>query len=320
MPTRKQNSTKIKPGREIPAVVFHGTNFEFDAFDSKRLGLSCDNPTTGFGHFFSDNREEALSWAFRATSRRDLPRNPSLVSADIARLNLVDVSAKKFAYYLQTARGETIHRHRGKWQQAGYDGFRVKLDDVEWFCVFDPSKIAILARERYLGAKVDRVSNMLTTNSEKPDPRVTATPSEPSISNLPVFYHGTTRKAWRKCNEEPACLYLTSSVKEAEHYAQEAGEVEYEDCGRAHPIVVKISPSALRGLLAKPGVEIQPDWGWVEGLEHDARKNGGVFKDSDATWQNSLLKCSSISLGGFQNGFKKLFKDIKEPEVDAPEP
>lgn len=162
-----QARTTGKSNREIPAIVFHGTNFEFDAFDSKRLGLSCDNPTTGFGHFFSDSRDEALSWAFRATSRRDFPKNPTLVSADIASLNLVDVSAKKFAYYLQTARGETIHRHQGKWKQAGYDGFRVKLEDVEWFCVFDPAKIAILARERYLGTKVDRVSNMLSTNSNK---------------------------------------------------------------------------------------------------------------------------------------------------------
>ncbi|MDT8924622.1 hypothetical protein RBE51_17585 [Pseudomonas taiwanensis] len=331
-----------KPIREIPAVVYHGTNFDFDVFDSKRLGLSCDNPTTGFGHFFSDNRDEALSWAFRATSRRDFTKNPGVVSADITRLKLVEVSAKKFAYYLQTARGETIHRHRGKWQQAGYDGLRVKLEDVEWFCVFDPAKIMILGRERHHGPKVERVSNMLSTNSVKPDLCAPATlnpgqviipPSEPreasaesadrlglSISALPVLYHGTTRKAWRKSDEEPSYLYLTSSLKEAEHYAQDAGEAEYEDCGRAHPIVVKISPSELRCLLAKPGVEIQPDWGWVEGMEHDARKNGGTFKDSDATWQNSLTKCCGICLGGFQNSFKKLFKEIKEPEFESPEP
>lgn len=151
-----------KPGREIPAVVFHGTNFDFEFFDSKCLGLSCNNPTTGFGHFFSDSREEALSWAFRATQWRGLQKNPTLVSADIAGLNLAEVSAKKFHYYLQTARGETIHRHRGKWMQAGYEGFRVKLEDVEWFCVFEPSKIMTLERERYHGPKVERVSGMLS--------------------------------------------------------------------------------------------------------------------------------------------------------------
>lgn len=109
-------------------------------------------------------------------------------------------------------------------------------------------------------------------------------------------------------------------MKEAELYAQGAGEAEYEDCGRAHPMVVKISPSALRSLLAKPGVELQPDWGWVEGMEHDASKNGGTFNDSDATWQNSLIKCHSVSLEGFKNRFKKLFKDIKEPEANSPAP
>jgi len=145
-------------------------------------------------------------------------------------------------------------------------------------------------------------------------------PSEPSISTLPVLYHGTTRKAWRKRDEEPSCLYLTSSLEEAERYAQGAGEAEYEDCGRANPIVVKISPSAMRNLLAKSGVSIQPDWGWVDGQEHDARKNGGTFKDSDATWQNSLIKCSSISLDGFHNRFKTLFRDISDPELNSPAP
>jgi hypothetical protein len=170
-----------KPGRAIPAVVFHGTNFDFDVFDSKRLGLSCNNPTTAFGHFFSDSREEALSWAFRATEWRGLPKNPILVSADIAGLNLAEVSAKKFHYYLQTARGETIHRHRGKWQQAGYEGFRVKLVDVEWFCVFDAASINVIARERHQGPKVERVSSMITA----PEAQTTRTESVPRIPRIP---------------------------------------------------------------------------------------------------------------------------------------
>lgn len=161
-----------KPSREIPAVVFHGTNFDFEVFDSKRLGLSCENPTTGFGHFFSDSKDEAMSWAFRASSWRGLPKNPILVSADIAGLNLAEVSAKKFHYYLQTARGETIHRHRGKWMQAGYEGFRVKLVDVEWFCVFDATSIAVIARERHQEPKVERVSSVLSVpEAQTPRPQ-----------------------------------------------------------------------------------------------------------------------------------------------------
>jgi len=209
MPIREQKAPSSQqrqrstPTREIPAVVYHGTNFDFDAFDSKRLGLSCDNPTTGFGHFFSDNRDEALSWAFRATSRRDFTKNPSVVSADIARLKLVEVSAKKFAYYLQTARGETIHRHRGKWQQAGYDGFRVKLEDVEWFCVFDPAKIMILGRERYHGPKVDRVSNMLQETADQP---VSRAPTTPEVAAQQTVNIPRIPRLVSECSDDGLCL------------------------------------------------------------------------------------------------------------------
>lgn len=181
-----------KPGRVIPAVVFHGTNFDFDVFDSKRLGLSCENPTTGFGHFFSDSKDEAMSWAFRASSWRGLPKNPILVSVDIAGLNLAEVSAKKFHYYLQTARGETIHRHRGKWMQAGYEGFRVKLEDVEWFCVFDAASISVIARERYQEPKVERVSGMvLAPEAQAPrTEKVVRIPKLDLMSSDPYTFRG----------------------------------------------------------------------------------------------------------------------------------
>jgi hypothetical protein len=145
---------------------------------------------------------------------------------------------------------------------------------------------------------------------------------EPAATTLPVFYHGTTRRAWRKRNEDPSYINLTSSLEDAERYAEETGESEYEDCGRSHPIVMKISPSALELLLTKPGVELQPDWGWVEGQEHASRNGYGTFTDADATWQNSLEKCSGIGIGGFQNKFKKAFElavDLAlEPESPAP--
>lgn len=182
----------------------------------------------------------------------------------------------------------------------GYDGVLGVNDDgsVAEYVVFDSSQIA------QFHEGVIELPNIHAT--------------------LPVFYHGTTRRAWRKRHEDPSYINLTSSLEDAERYAEETGESEYEDCGRSHPIVMKISPSALELLLTKPGVELQPDWGWVEGQEHASRNGYGTFTDADATWQNSLEKCSGIGVGGFQNKFKKAFElavDLaleEEPPASAP--
>lgn len=166
----------------------------------------------------------------------------------------------------------------------GYDGVLGVGEDgsVGEYVVFDPNQIA-----QFHEGVIELPNNQAT---------------------LPVFYHGTTRKEWRKRHEDPSYINLTSSLEDAERYASEAGEAEYEDCGRSHPMVMKISPSALELLLTKPGVELQPDWGWVEGQEHNAKRNGGTFTDADSTWQNSLEKCNGIGIGGFRNKFKKVFE------------
>lgn len=129
-------------------TVFHGTNFEFERFDSKMLGVSCENPTTQMGFWFANVVAGAWRWANNASEAGRTARNPSVVIADISGLKLKNLPAKKFAYYLRTARGETIHRHLGKWKQAGFDGLHVKLIDEEWFCVFDAGKIKIIGRDR----------------------------------------------------------------------------------------------------------------------------------------------------------------------------
>lgn len=129
-------------------TVFHGTNFEFERFDSKMLGVSCENPTTQMGFWFANVVAGAWRWANNASEAGRTARNPSVVIADISGLKLKNLPAKKFAYYLRTARCETIHRHLGKWKQAGFDGLHVKLIDEEWFCVFDAGKIKIIGRDR----------------------------------------------------------------------------------------------------------------------------------------------------------------------------
>lgn len=138
-------------------------------------------------------------------------------------------------------------------------------------------------------------------------------PQEASLSvieGLPVLYHGTTRKMWRSKPESPSCLYLTSSLEGAEHYATETSESEYEANRRTRIHVVKLTPQALATILQTPGVELQPDWGWVEAQEHDAKRNRGTFTDADSTWQNSLAKCKGLVIAGFQNGHKALFVEV----------
>lgn len=128
--------------------VFHGTNFEFERFDNKMLGVSCENPTTLMGFWFANVLTGAWRWANKASESGRTASNPSVVIADISGLKLKDLAPKKFAYYLRTARGETIHRHLGKWKQAGFDGLHVKLVDEEWFCVFDAGMIKVIGRDR----------------------------------------------------------------------------------------------------------------------------------------------------------------------------
>ena len=133
-----------------------------------------------------------------------------------------------------------------------------------------------------------------------------------TLDNLPTLYHGTTRRQWRKRHGEPSYLNLTSSRVDAENYASEWYESETDDFGNCHPMVVQIEPKALVKLLKRPGVQLQPDWGWVEGQEHDAKKNGGVFVEADATWQNSFSKCHAVGIAGFEDKFKKSFEVVQE--------
>ncbi|WP_338924622.1 hypothetical protein V0M98_33945 (plasmid) [Pseudomonas silesiensis] len=129
-------------------IAYHGTNFEFEKFDHKLLGVSCENPTTQMGFFFTDVVVGAWRWASTGSECGRAPDSPSIVVADLGGLKLKVITPKKFWHYLRKARGETIWRHLCKWKSSGYDGLRIKLEDEEWFCVFEASKINIVGRER----------------------------------------------------------------------------------------------------------------------------------------------------------------------------
>lgn len=181
--------------------------------------------------------------------------------------------------------------------------------DAEW----DESvQKAIAIVEKYYPLK--KLAELLSTMDVSPSPEGIA--SEITPSDLPLLYHGTTRRQWREKHENPSYLNLTCSLSDAQQYADEWVESETDDYGDCHPIVVRISPTALIKLLKKPGVTLEPDWGWVEGQEHDAKKNGGAFTDADATWKNSLAKCNGLGIQGFQDKFKMAFWNVSETTLE----
>lgn len=137
------------------------------------------------------------------------------------------------------------------------------------------------------------------------------------MTTLPVLYHGTTKRKWRERHDDPSYLNLTSNFDDAMNYADEWVESELEEFGGCKPIVVKIEPESLLAMLKKSGVKLEPDWGWVEGQEHDAKRNGGKFSEGDATWQNSLAKCKGLGVSGFENKFKKEFFCICNDKYNA---
>lgn len=126
--------------------AYHGTNFEFERFDISKLGISCDNPTTLFGFFFSESLDDALSWATRASERRRVQSKPSVVTAEFEMNNPIHLPYEVFVYYLKHARRSTITRHKEKWIDEGHDGLMVVRDGIQWYCPFDASTIEIKQR------------------------------------------------------------------------------------------------------------------------------------------------------------------------------
>lgn len=171
---------------------------------------------------------------------------------------------------------------------------------------------AIAIADKYYPLK--KIAELMSNANAQASPQ--GLTNEITPSDLPLLYHGTTRRQWREKHTEPSYLNLTSSLSDAQLYADEWVESETDDYGDCQPIVVRISPTALAKLLKKPGVSLEPDWGWVEGQKHDAKRNGGAFTNADATWQKSLERCNGLGIQGFQEKFKIAFWNVSETTLE----
>lgn len=121
---------------------------------------------------------------------------------------------------------------------------------------------------------------------------------------LPVMYHGTTRRRWNSKGNGVTTLYLTSNRKDAVSYADESASNEAYDHKKVEGVVVEFQPEVLQKLVADRLVELDPDWGWVDGQEAEARNAGKSF--SEPSWQASLAACYGICLSGFKDEYKSL--------------
>lgn len=126
-----------------------------------------------------------------------------------------------------------------------------------------------------------------------------------------TFYHGTTKKQWQNPENDGTLLYLTVSLSEAESYASEMGESEWDDDihteGGLVPELMVLSFS-LKELEALP-ITLEPDWGWVTGLEYELKYQGKVM-ETIPSWQESLEKVGSIAVSGFEESHKLLAKPV----------
>lgn len=122
------------------------------------------------------------------------------------------------------------------------------------------------------------------------------------------LYHGTTNSLWNNSDQSISTLYLTKSCKDAEIYAENGFIYEYEDNPRVKMAILKISPRALSELLRQEGVELDPDWGWVDAQENEAKYFGREFHVDNITWRDSFNACGCVSIAGFKDEHKKYFK------------
>lgn len=121
--------------------------------------------------------------------------------------------------------------------------------------------------------------------------------------NIGALYHGTTEKEWRSKRETEGILYLTASRMDAENYAEEAAMGEWSEEHNPVSVIALIGAKDLQILAQMPGVEICPDWGWV-----DANTPAG--SDVKYTWEDSYNACGCIAISGFLDEHKKLFHTI----------
>jgi hypothetical protein len=127
--------------------------------------------------------------------------------------------------------------------------------------------------------------------------------AETAFSGLGIdfLYHGTTRASWEAEGRGP--LYLTSSRAEAWSYANEAGEAEWDDevhdeQHQPENVVAAFQADQILRMLAAGGIELNPDWGWVDGQNADECKTK-TAPTHDFSWFESLSKVGSFCVAGF---------------------
>ena len=142
-----------------------------------------------------------------------------------------------------------------------------------------------------------------------------------------TFYHGTTRKMWETAADvDHGGLFITPNLKDALSYADEAAireAYDNEESGlddvRPDAVVVSLSGAELVKLLdataVRPALEIEPDWGWVDGQESLAKHEGRQFETPG--WQESMAACGGLLLSGFMEADKRGFSVTAYAEMES---
>lgn len=114
-----------------------------------------------------------------------------------------------------------------------------------------------------------------------------------------MVYHGTTMKRWEQA--EPGMLYVVDDRSDAANYAMEAGESDHYDRHQGEmvddPEIVLIVVEFRLTDLLNLGLELQPDWGWVEGRATDR----STWGQPEPTWEDSLRAVGSFCIEGFNH-------------------
>lgn len=114
---------------------------------------------------------------------------------------------------------------------------------------------------------------------------------------IPTLFHGTSRRAWER-NHKAGTLYLSSDLNDAVSYAYEAAARDEGEGLAPDPIVVVVDDVGLALLLRKGG-QVQPDFGWVEGLANRHDRTAPL-----PTWQESLAACHGLCISPVRHRHK----------------
>ncbi|MBI6882475.1 hypothetical protein [Pseudomonas putida] len=145
-------------------IMYHGTNYSFEKFDKKYLGMSCSNPTTIFGFFFTDSVNDAISWAKESARKSALDKNPKVVEVFLDLKKVKKISYEQFFYYLQKARKSTIEKHLGEWMAEGFDGLSVRRNGCEWICSFCDNQVEVV--KIYEGSELRHLASEASNSVE----------------------------------------------------------------------------------------------------------------------------------------------------------